>query len=105
MPRPRKMTKKQRANNVKRVEEIAGLHELIAQAVRDELTRKNIAANATEDFDKYATNWHLYDEADRLVKAAESFVAKLNRNDVKSVGKKVVEHLWALRRCCDQHAG
>jgi hypothetical protein len=58
-----------------------------------------------DDYDEYATNWHLYEEADALVKAAELLVSKLNRTIVKEHGRKCLEDLWYLRRCCDQHAG
>jgi hypothetical protein len=32
-------------------------------------------------------------------------VSKLNRTIVKEHGRKCLEDLWYLRRCCDQHAG
>ena len=51
------------------------------------------------------TNWHLYEEADELLKAAERLVAKLKRPYVQQVGRKCLDDLWHLRRCCDQHAG
>jgi hypothetical protein len=55
--------------------------------------------------DEQATNWHLYEEADALLKAAERLVAKLNRTVAQEQGKKCLDDLWYLRRLCDQHAG
>jgi hypothetical protein len=57
------------------------------------------------DKDEDATNWHLYDEADALLKAAEVLVPKLYRSDVRDIGEQCLKYLWILRRLCDQHAG
>jgi hypothetical protein len=55
--------------------------------------------------DYSVTDWHLYDEADALLKSAEQLVGKLGRKYAKEHGKKCLDDLWYLRRLCDQHAG
>jgi len=55
--------------------------------------------------DEFATNWHLYYEADEILKKLEELLPKLQRTYVRELGRKIQIDLEALVRLCDQHAG